>query len=735
MIKLTKLFSLSLAITTSATSAGIVPILCLSSQNANNPIFTQKVIKEWMLDIDADGILHGFNQNAEDPEHPGEFFPVNDSYLRTNGYTTLSIPASVVAIAPYAFAYRFDGELNAITEIDFTNATNLESIGDNAFNYCYALESNLDLSQATNLKYIGNSAFFYCTSLRKLTLPNSSTELVIGDHTFYACALLDGLVLYDNIKEIKNNAFDGCTRFETIDLTNLTSFPSWMLSSSWIFNSVGTKAKVEKCLIKIPYLNVSLDSWNEILHATQMLPQSWDITFGRITTKDDFNYDSTGGITSLIGDPDDFDALVIPDGVTKICAQAFKNVFTNKHIPLVLNNDIEQIESEAFSGCVALDSQLELPVRLNTLGSQAFYNCPNLKGNITIPAGIKVINSSVFENCGITGVKFHANVNTINRRSFYGCKNLSWIDVSCFTYGSPEWQPQQSADQQPFYKLNDNGAFLLHTYLSNPSAMMEQWYNMMISLGMTSNQLVKSGDDPAKWTFNFNTDQSQSVLPEKAYNSINNWDLRGFKKDYDLPAVLKDYGQFKTPNRTVSIGSNAFNAKLTLSNGIKGRLILNEGLKTINESAFSGNDGLFGDLLIPNTVSEIQSNAFYNCSNLNGTLILPESLTKLGGNVFTNSNFGMISIPSTLNGQLEFDDTTPAFTLNTSNKVLDLTRVSALSTQNLKPWILFGSTTGTILVKQNMKTTIQNYFEALTQAFPAVSWNSTRWPITEVEYA
>ncbi|MCQ3915482.1 MAG: leucine-rich repeat domain-containing protein [Mycoplasmoidaceae bacterium] len=214
MIKVAKILSLSLISTISAGTATVVPTLCLSTDSPSQPIFYEpRPIDTNLLNIDEYGVLHGFKDD------------VTDSQLKD--FNTLQIPDNVTAIGPYAFAYRFDGQLNKINAIDFSQATNLVSIGDNAFNYCYAIESDIDFSNCLQLASIGLSAFFFCTSIKTLKFASSSpTDLTIGDHAFFACEALKTLNLYQYIKEIKNNAFEQCVGLDTINVIGFASLPT-----------------------------------------------------------------------------------------------------------------------------------------------------------------------------------------------------------------------------------------------------------------------------------------------------------------------------------------------------------------------------------------------------------------------------------------------------------------------------------------------------------------------------
>ena len=104
---------------------------------------------------------------------------------------------------------------DAITALDLSGYTGLESIGDGAFGSCTSLAS-IDLSDCTNLQRIGNSAFQNCASLETITL--SSTVNTIGTSAFGGCSRLTSIDLPANLQTIGNSAFLNCTDLTSIDL-------------------------------------------------------------------------------------------------------------------------------------------------------------------------------------------------------------------------------------------------------------------------------------------------------------------------------------------------------------------------------------------------------------------------------------------------------------------------------------------------------------------------------------
>ncbi|MBQ0045620.1 MAG: leucine-rich repeat protein [Mycoplasma sp.] len=729
MIKVAKILGLSL-LSTSSLTAVVVPAINLNIHNEQTLKDIESIpVDPKYLDIDENHVLHGFTSDAT----PAVFM--------SNGYNQLVIPSDVVEIAPYAFAYRFDYMSNLITSVDFSQATALRAIGDSAFNYCYALECDLDFQNHPKLAYIGASAFFYCTGIKSVKFYEGDLDnpLVIENHAFASCASLEEITLHDKI-DVGNNAFEKCIKLNKINLFGYASLPTWLYSSSWVFNQAGTKASVEECEVVVNFANTSYDTWCNVLYDRQKLVnEKWNIRSRNSTTKDSFNYDENGAITGLKSGVT-IDALFIPEDVTKILPNAFQNDSRlNKKddkIPLILHNKIQAIGSSAFEGCVGLYGPLNLPVQLKELGEYAFKDCRQLSGHVTIPFGITTISKGTFEGSGISGVKFHSEVADLKARAFANCRHLSWIDVSCFDFGRPSWEPQSKESDQPFYGLNSNGSIILFNYVSDPAGFKEGWCSRMISLGMNQSQISKTGDDVKQWTFHFNTAISTNALPDNAFNSIDKQHIMGLKSKFDSSDVLKQYGQINLPSTTVAVEKEALKEKF-IKEDAEWTLSINEGLTAIEESGFEGNTGIYGDISIPATLTNIKDNAFKNCSNLQGTLnfnVIPKSHLgmTIGDGAFVGTNFSRIVMPHIFgDGGMKFGEGT-AFYITSTTKIIDFTTTTFSEGGSLPmtPWIKFDSnSSGTILVSTLAQRTIVSLYLTLISS----DWNSEKWPVVSEE--
>ena len=135
--------------------------------------------------------------------------------LTTKAIKALTIGANVTTI----YTNMFYG-CTLLSSIDFSAATGLTSIGDNAFNGCgnYVPTepeadpvpnlTTIDLSN-TKVTSIGDNAFSACDKLTTITLP--STLTTIGNLAFYYCSSLASFSVPGSVETIGSMVFDYCS--------------------------------------------------------------------------------------------------------------------------------------------------------------------------------------------------------------------------------------------------------------------------------------------------------------------------------------------------------------------------------------------------------------------------------------------------------------------------------------------------------------------------------------------
>lgn len=84
------------------------------------------------------------------------------------------------------------------------------SIGDFAFNYCYALQS---VTIPEGVTSIGSSAFASCYALQNVTIPDSVTS--IGGGVFNNCCALQSVTIPEGVTSIDGGAFSNCCTLQS----------------------------------------------------------------------------------------------------------------------------------------------------------------------------------------------------------------------------------------------------------------------------------------------------------------------------------------------------------------------------------------------------------------------------------------------------------------------------------------------------------------------------------------
>ena len=149
-------------------------------------------------------------------------------------------------------------------------------------------------------------------------------------------------------------------------------------------------------------------------------------------TLDDAGVLTITGTGEMTGAPwesykDSIKSVVIGDGVTRICDDAFREY--SEMTEIIIPNSVTQIGSYAFLGCSGLKG-ISLPGSVKKIELGAFAGCKGLT-EITIPSGITEIPSEAFLSCkGLKSVTIPSGVKTIGHDAFYYCSGLTEINIS-----------------------------------------------------------------------------------------------------------------------------------------------------------------------------------------------------------------------------------------------------------------------------------------------------------------
>ncbi|MBR2771195.1 MAG: leucine-rich repeat protein [Bacteroidales bacterium] len=296
--------------------------------------------------------------------------------------TSITIPEGVTAIGNYAFygsgltsmtfhCERIDNWFSGIESInEIILGDEVKSIGDGAFQDCYALTS---ITIPEGVTSIGENAFYGCGSLISMTfhceridnwfsgISEVINEIIlgnevktIGDYAFQNCSCLTSIDIPSSVTSIGGGAFSGCSGLTSIDIpSSVTSIGEETFQGCSGLTSV-----------TIPNSVTSIGYWA-------------------------FN-----GCSSLT-------SITIPESVTSIGVSAFGGTgLTSIDIP----SSVTRIEGFTFDCCKNLTS-VTIPNSVTSIGGYAFQNCRSLT-SITIPEGVTSIEFGAFMNCSsLTSVK------------------------------------------------------------------------------------------------------------------------------------------------------------------------------------------------------------------------------------------------------------------------------------------------------------------------------------------
>lgn len=330
--------------------------------------------------------------------------------------------------------------------------------------------------------------------------------------------------------------------------------------------------------------------------------------------------------------------------------------------------NILSIGSHAFSGCLGLSGEINLPLTLLTIKEYAFSYCFGLTGSINIPANITTIGNGVFNQCfGINGaINIPASTTSIGRGAF-GSLNLSSINVNT---GNPNYTIYDGI----LYTKDLSNLILCPSQKTGPlnipssvKIISELAFENCSKLSGTltlPNSITEIG-----WgAFTDCTGLTGGITIPSSVTSIETY---AFGRCHNLTGIIT------IPASVTYIGINAFP-------GEGGQIIVDS-----NNPSYSTQDGILydkakrkiirvpqslkGEITLPSTLTSISENTFLNCSGLTGRLTIPSSVTSIGDNALNGcSGLSEIHIPSSVEfiGKDAFINCTASITIDSNNPYL-----------------------------------------------------------------
>lgn len=228
---------------------------------------------------------------------------------------------------------------------------------------------------------IGNNAFLDCSGLTYLTIPDSISR--IEAYTFSGCSALTSIVIPKNTTHIGMNAFSYCANLKQVIIPDSTT----TIGSNAFAKCIG----LDTVTIGKGTFHIQPDAF-----ASCMNLKAINVVL------ENSNYCSIDGVlfrkdtSALISYPcGKKGAYIIPNGVTKIFAEAFSRCtgLTSVTIP----KSVTKILPNAFEYCTYLGS-IEIPDGVSDIFDRAFSYCIKLN-NIILGSSVKKFGRDVFTGC------------------------------------------------------------------------------------------------------------------------------------------------------------------------------------------------------------------------------------------------------------------------------------------------------------------------------------------------
>ncbi len=533
-------------------------------------------------------------------------YSYHGDFYNCTGLTSIAFPQSVISIGEYAF-YNCTGLTKVYYMGGITQWCHITFGNETSNPLCYAHNLYIDNSLVNNLfipenvREIKDYAFYGCSgALGLLTFPNTLTK--IGNYAFADCSgFIGGLTIPNSVITIGNHAFDNCTGFMGL----LTIGESVTTIGDYAFNNCRNFTGS----INIPNSVITIGNY-----AFYGSTAYWGtLTLGNsVTTIGNYAF---YGCTGLVGD------IVIPNSVTTIGEYAFYNchsfagtltigssvttigsdAFRNCYNlvgNIVIPNSVISIGSEAFRDCTGFSSTLTFGNSVTTIGNSAFYNCYNLKGNIEIPNSVTSIGSYAFNNCyGFTGsLTIPSSVTTIGGRAFYNCNGLTEV----------------------YYNVTSH-ADISESYYNYPFEYCGGHLNIGDNVIMIPCNMFREAD----FTGILNIPNSVMTIRDYAFYNCN---------------LLT--GTLVIPNSMNTIGVNAFQYCTGFTEVIMGINVM-----IVGNKAFCNCTGL-QKVILPDVVTVIGIEAFRYCTQLNEVNMQASEAPSIGWDVFADNAEGrIITIP------------------------------------------------------------------------------------------
>ena len=628
------------------------------------------------------------------------------AFFKAENLTAMEVPASVVSIDYYAFAY-----CKNLKTVTFAPDTQLKGIHEGVF----CGDVNLvDITLPDSIVEISDLAFYGCSSIRKLPIHDTATVKGIYDYAFAYSGLNGGLLLPETLNDIGNYAFLG-TKMESVTVPDTNK--KQLLMGFGVFEDCRQLTEMTLPFIGASYEDEELSWFGYIFGAGSAQANATYVpaSLKTLTISEGLTTIGCGafeGITTI-------EAIHLPHSVTALYSNAFKGTtatyeLTNTIVTYAGGMDDLRLETEEGHFGIGLTGHVTLGSGIRAVNYHSFFNCTLLTG-ITLPVGTERIGLSAFFGCSsLRQVTIPDGVTTIESSAFHGCASLAQIHLPDSITTIETWAFANTAitdltipagvTELPIWALSDCHQLTRLTIPANMTHISEQAFSSCEHLFEIHNHSdlplqfgSESQGEVAKHArLIVEKDGSKRYLDEDSgYERIDTADGFRFIKEgdvYKLLAYLGTDDPVVLPNDINGVPYEIFRL-----NGIR-NVILPEGMTAIGDGAFKECTTL-ESVVIPDTVKTIGNEAFYQCTALK-SIRLPEGVTEIGEFAFYQCfSLKTVDLPDTL-------QTIKMYAFSTCSALTELAIPDNVST--IEPWAFYNTGLQRVVLPANL-TVIENY--------------------------
>ena len=527
--------------------------------------------------------------------------------------STINLPNGVLAIGVGAFSL-----CTSLSMINIPDST--LNIGDGAFYHTKGLKKiySKDMSSDGNC-LINNGHLIICiTHSTHLVIPSEVS--VIGSGAFQQCSNLQTIEIPDSVKEIKYAAFANCRNLIKIELPKtIKKIPQNAFSNCYNLKSV----LIPESVTSIEHCAFSGCVCLEKVHIPQNVTTVGDGIFSgcfrlqhissSLISSDGIFLINQGQLKCCLSNES---KIIIPNGITKICKEAFSN--NNLIESIVIPETVCFIGKSAFAGCHNL-KHINIPSSVKQIESGAFCGCESLEnincqmiskdGNYLVSQGRLIRCSSKVRHIIVP-----KEIDTIGKGAFNNCKDLEFLEIpdSVMTIEGEVFRDCKNLKKIKSKDISADGKFLIHRE------------NLILCLSTDANITVPENVKTIESGAFSNCCNMQSIsIPD---NVIRIKD-RAFDGCFKLSNISSKHLS-EDGNYLIDNGKLLFNL-----NG-SAHIIIPDKVYVLSCGLFF-NSLILQTIILPESVKIISKQTFYGCANLH-SIILPSSIAMIGRWAFDN---------------------------------------------------------------------------------------------------